>query len=216
MSNIVMIMGESGSGKSRSLLNMDPKASFLIQSIRKPLPFRKWRETWSEVTKENANGNVIVSDDATLINKYMVGISERKPQIKTIVIDDSQFIMSNDFMRSALETGYGKFTRIGQAFWQIVNQAAKLRDDLTVVFLHHTEINEQGKTKAKTIGKMLDSVITIEGLFTIVLLSDIRDGKHVFVTKNEGRDSVKAPEGMFSGDYIENDLNQVVDAINAY
>lgn len=212
----VMIIGQSGSGKSRSLLNLNPETSFLIQSIRKPLPFKGWRDKWKENSKENPKGNLLISDDPQTIVKYMDGISERRPEIRAIVIDDSQYIMANEFMRSALEDGFKKFTRIGQSFWEIIIKASKLRSDLHVIFLQHSEVTDLGQTKAKTIGKMLDEKISIEGMFTIVLRAEVRDGRHVFLTKNSGNDTVKAPEGMFSGDEIENDLNQVIEAIEAY
>jgi hypothetical protein len=95
-------------------------------------------------------------------------------------------------------------------------EASKLRDDLTVVFLQHEDTDEAGEVKAKTIGKMLDDKITLEGMFTIVLRAAKRDGKHVFLTQNGGKDTVKAPEGMFAASEIENDLNLVLDAIHAY
>jgi len=212
----VMIIGQSGSGKSRSLLNLNPETSFLIQSIRKPLPFKGWREKWKENSKENPTGNLLISDDPQTIIKYMEGISDRRPEIRAIVIDDSQYIMANEFMRCALEDGFKKFTRIGQSFWEIIIKASKLRNDLHVVFLQHSEVTDLGQTKAKTIGKMLDEKISIEGMFTIVLRAEVRDGRHVFLTKNSGNDTVKAPEGMFSSDEIENDLNQVIEAIEAY
>jgi len=184
--------------------------------MRKPLPFKGWRSKWVECTAENKKGNFVITDDAEKVRAYLVRISEARPEIKTIVIDDSQYIMANEFMRCATEKGYEKFTRIGQGFWLIVMEASKLRDDLTVVFLHHEDTDESGEVHAKTIGKMLDDKITLEGMFTIVLRAAKRDGKHVFLTTNGGKDTVKAPEGMFSQPEIENDLNLVLDAIHSY
>lgn len=216
MSDSILIIGESGSGKSRSILKIDPSATFLIQAIRKSMPFKGWRDHWHEVSKENKGGNLLVSDDAEEIRKYLIAISDRRPEIKTIIIDDAQYIMGNEFMRSAMEKGYEKFTRIGQSFWSIVMETSKLRTDLKVVFFQHSETTDAGLTKAKTIGKMLDDKISLEGMFTVVLRAQVRDGKHVFRTKNSGNDTVKAPEGMFAGDEIENDLVQVLEAVNAY
>lgn len=216
MSTSVMIMGKSGSGKSRSLKSIDPKTSFLIQVIRKPLPFKGWRAHWTERTEQNPDGNVLVTDSPDKIRKIISVISSKKPDVKTVIIDDSQYIMANEFMRTATVKGFDKFTKIGFDFWEIVNESSMYRDDLTVFFLHHVEEQEGGGKKAKTIGKMLDEKISIEGMFTIVLLADFRDGNHVFVTKTNGTDTVKAPEGMFESELIENDLNQVIQAINAY
>lgn len=216
MSNPVMIMGKSGAGKSRSLKNVDPETSFLNQVIRKPLPFKGWRDKWIERTPENPNGNLMVSDSPEKIKRLIASVSIKRPEVKNIFIDDSQYIMANEFMRTATQKGYDKFTKIGCDFWEIVNEASKHRDDLNVFFLHHIEEMEGGGKKAKTIGKMLDEKISIEGMFTIVLLADVRDGNHVFVTKTNGTDTIKAPEGMFESEMIENDLNQVIQAINAY
>ena len=216
MSDPIMVIGRSGSGKSRSLINLNPESTFLIQAIRKSLPFKGWREKWKEISQENKTGNLLISDDADEIRKYLVGISSRRPEIKTIIIDDAQYIMGNEFMRCATEKGLEKFTRIGQSFWLIVMEASKLRADLRVVFLQHSDTDDAGQVKAKTIGKMLDDKITLEGMFTIVLRAEVKDGRHVFLTKNSGLDTVKAPEGMFPSDHIENDLSQVLEAANNY
>jgi hypothetical protein len=216
MNDPVMIIGDSGSGKSRSLKDMDPESTFLIQTIRKSLPFKGWREKWRETTKENPKGNYAVQDDPNVILEFMRAISDRRTEIKNIVIDDAQYIMGNEFMRSAMETGYTKFTRIGLSFWTLAMESRKLRGDLRVTFLMHSETTDAGQIKAKTIGKMLDDKITLEGMFTVVLRAAIRDGKHVFLTKNSGNDTVKAPEEMFAGPEIENNLSQVLEAINAY
>ena len=216
MNDPLMIIGESGAGKTRSLKDMDPESTFLIQTIRKSLPFKGWREKWREATKDNPQGNYAVKDDPAVILSFMHSISERRPEIKNIVIDDAQYIMGNEFMRSAFEQGYTKFTRIGKSFWDLVMEARNLRGDLRVTFLMHEETTDAGKTKAKTIGKMLDDKITLEGMFTIVLRAAIRDGKHVFLTKNNGTDTVKAPEDMFTAPEIENNLSQVLQAVNAY
>ncbi len=217
MSTPVMVMGPSGSGKTSSLRNVDATASFLMQTLRKPLPFKGWKTKWKEITPENKDGNILVSDDPDTIRKYLKAISERRPEIKTIFVDDAQYIMANEFMRSALEKGYEKFTRIGQNFWQIIVDSANLRDDLTVVFFQHSETSDAtGETKAKTIGKMLDDKITLEGMFTVVLRAAVRDGKNVFLTKNSGLDTVKAPAGMFTEETIENDINLVLTAISDY
>ena len=124
--------------------------------------------------------------------------------------------MANEFMRTATVKGFDKFTKIGLDFWEIVTESAMHRDDLTVFFLHHVEEMDNGGKKAKTIGKMLDEKISIEGMFTIVLMADFRDGNHVFVTKTNGHDTIKAPEGMFESECIENNLTQVIQAIAAY
>ncbi len=216
MSEAVMIIAPSGVGKSYSLRNLDPESSFLIQTLRKSLPFKGWKDKWPEVLEGTKGGRRLVTDDPATIKTYLAAISAKKPEIKTVIIDDSQYIMANEFMRSAMEKGYEKFTRIGLNFWEIVREAANLRPDLTVVFLHHSETTDFGDVKAKTIGKMLDDKITLEGMFTIVLRAAVHDGKYVFITQNSGRDTVKAPPGMFEAAEIENDINIILNAITAY
>lgn len=216
MNDPLMIIGDSGAGKTRSLKDMDPASTFLIQTIRKSLPFKGWRDKWREATKETPHGNYAVKDDPVAILEFMRAISARRPDIRNFVIDDAQYIMGNEFMRSALETGYTKFTRIGQSFWNLAMEARNLRGDLRVTFLMHSETTDAGQVKAKTIGKMLDDKITLEGMFTVVLRAAVRDGKHVFLTKNSGSDTVKAPEDMFQAPEIENNLKTVLDAVNAY
>jgi hypothetical protein len=216
MSTAVLVLGSSGSGKSAGLRNVNPSTSFLVQVVNKPLPFKGAKERWTEATKENPTGNVLCSDDANNIVKYMNRVSEGRPEINAIFIDDSQYVMANEFMRSANEKGYEKFTRLGLNFWNLVRTASELRPDLTVFFLHHTETNEFGDLKAKTIGKMLDEKITIEGLFSIVIRAAVVDGKHLFLTQTSGRDPVKTPMGMFGAPEIDNDLKTVLEAIQAY
>ena len=216
MSTAVLVLGPSGSGKSTSLRNMNPAASFLVQVVNKPLPFKGAKKNWTEATKENPKGNVLLSDNPDDIVKFMQRVSDNRPEIKAFIIDDSQYTMANDFMRSMGEKGYDKFNRIGFNFWNLVGIASGLREDLSVFFLHHTDTNDFGEMKAKTIGKMLDDKITVEGLFSIVIRAALVDGKHVFLTKNSGRDTVKTPMGMFDSNEIDNDLNTVLEAIQAY
>ncbi len=216
MSTAALVLGPSGSGKSASLRNVNPTTSFLVQVVNKPLPFKGAKKVWTEATKANPKGNVFQSDNADDICLYMRRVSEVRPEIKALFIDDSQYIMANEFMRTATEKGYEKFTRMGLNFWNVVRTASELREDLTVFFLHHTDTNDFGDMKAKTIGKMLDEKITIEGLFSIVIRAAVVEGKHVFLTKNSGRDTVKTPMGMFDSNEIDNDLNAVLEAIQAY
>jgi hypothetical protein len=216
MSTIVAIMGESGTGKSTSIRNLDPKTTCIINIDGKDLPFKGWKKKYSKYSKkDNPTGNLFVSDNVTNIIKILQHVDEMK-EIKTIVIDDSQYIMANEFMRRAGEKGYEKFSEIGRNMFDVIETARRLRDDLTVFFLTHTETTDMGFTKIKTIGKMLDDKVTVEGKFTIVLMSVFQDGNYNFSTKTSGFDRVKAPMGMFKEQLIENDLQLVVDAIEKY
>ena len=196
----VLVIGQSGTGKSYSMKNFNEEEICLI-SVQKPLlPFRK---KFSET---------VVTD------KYSDIISTMKStKKKVIVIDDTQYLMCNEFMRRATEKGYDKFTEIAQNFWSLVVQEINsLPDDTIVYLLCHTATDENGVEKMKTIGKLVDEKITPEGLFTIVLKTAVSDGNYAFVTQNNGKDTVKSPEGMFSTYAINNDLKYVDEKIRNY
>lgn len=172
----------------------------LISVQKSLLPFRK---KFSET---------VVTDDYSKIIKAMKATKK-----KVIVIDDTQYLMCNEFMRRATERGYDKFTEIAQNFWSLVVQEVnKLPSDVIVYLLCHTSTDENGVEKMKTIGKLVDEKITPEGLFTIVLKTAVSDGKYAFVTQNNGKDTVKSPEGMFTTYAINNDLKYVDEKIRNY
>ena len=215
MANLIMILGESGTGKSTSIENLDPKETFIIQVVNKPLPFRGYKAKYSLRNKENPKGNRFVSDKSDLIMKILDSLNKEKT-IKNIIIDDSQYIMANEFMRRAKEKGFDKFTEIGQNFYMLIDKANDMRDDINVIFLQHIEINDAGRVKAKTIGKLLDDKVGIEGRFTVVLMTEIEDGNYYFRTQNNGNDTCKSPKGMFEELRIPNDLKIVIDKVNEY
>lgn len=216
MSQNILIIGESGSGKTASLRNLNPETSFLISTLRKPLPFKGWKEKFKEFGKDSPNGNWLMSDNSGTIRDALKGISDKRPKILDVVIDDFQYLMANEYMRRASEKGWEKFSQIGENAWNVIFDSGMLRDDLIVTFLSHSETTETGITKIKTIGKMLDEKITLEGMFTTVLRALLRDGKHVFSTRNSGMDVVKAPMGMFSEDYVDNNLAAVLATVRGY
>jgi hypothetical protein len=208
MSIAIFILGESGSGKSASLRNMDAKDTLLIQAIRKPLPFPS---KWSVVGKDNPQGNIYLSDNSDQICHAMANTKR-----EIIVIDDFQYTMSNEFMRRSNERGYDKFTEIGRNAWNILNMANQIAEHKRVYILSHVESTETGRIKAKTIGKMLDDKITMEGMFSIVLRSMVINEQFVFSTRNNGNDTCKSPMGMFDDVHIDNDLKAVDDRITEY
>lgn len=207
MSIATLILGQSGTGKTRSLIGLNPENVLLIQSIRKPLPFRS--ANWKPLTKDG--GSVIVSDNPASICKM---INESKRPI--VIVDDFQYVMANEFMRRSFEKSYDKFTEIGRGAWDIFNAANNAADGKRVYLLSHTEQSESGITKIKTIGKMLDEKITLEGMVTICLQTAIVNDQHIFMTQNNGQNTVKSPEGMFSSSHIPNDLAAVDAAIVEY
>ncbi len=210
MSIACMILGESGTGKTTSLRNLDPGQTLLIQAVKKPLPFKA--TGWGYFDKDkNPKGNIFVSDRSDTILKLM-----GKTSRKIIVVDDWQYILANEFMRRSDERGYDKFTDIGRHAWDILMAAGALADDVRVYVLAHTATDEFGKTRIKTIGKMLDEKITPEGLVTICLRTAVVDGTYLFSTRNNGADTTKAPMGLFEADQIPNDLAAVDAALCEY
>jgi hypothetical protein len=194
----VFILGKSGNGKSTSLRNIPDNTYSVVEVCGKPLPFR---------TKKKA----LNTDDYTKISGFMA-----KTPADIIVIDDSQYLMANEFMRRAKEKGFEKFTDIGLNFWNLINEVSKLPENKIVYFLHHVEDDGQGGMKEKTIGKMLDEKICIAGMFSIVLYADKSDKEYFFATQNDGKNPAKTPMGMFEARHIDNDLLVVDQAIRAY
>lgn len=204
MATVTLILGKSGSGKSTSMRNLYPKGCGLIQVIGKRLPF-KGAGAW--------DGRTVVTDDY----RKMIGAAQKMAgKVPVIVIDDFQYLLANEFMRRSDETGFGKFTEIGRHCWDVFDSLLHLPDDVRVYILSHTEETDDGQTKMKTIGKLLDEKITLEGLVTIVLRTAVLDGQHLFRTRNNGSDTTKAPMGMFDDDLIDNDLAAVDAAICDY
>lgn len=206
MSIATMVLGESGTGKSTSMRNLAPSETLLIQTVKKPLPFRS--KEWKPVAD---GGNVLVTDDCQRIMSAM-----QKTRRKVVVIDDYQYMIANEFMRRTSERGYDKFTEMALHAWQVAKLASELPDDVRVYILSHTDTKDDGTVKAKTIGKLLDEKITLEGLFSIVLRTGKNDGGYYFRTKNSGSDTVKTPIGLFESETIDNDLANVDKAICEY
>lgn len=199
MAIAVLIMGASGTGKSASMRNFKADEIGVINVAGKPLPFRSDIRTFP-------------SDRYEEIEQIL-----KKAKVKSLVIDDSQYLMANEFMRRASENGFQKFTDIGRNFWSLVDMINhELPSDVIVYFMQHTELDANGNEKAKTIGKLLDEKITLEGLFSIVLKTSVVDGSYMFATKNSGADTVKTPMGMFGEDLIPNDLKAVDERIREY
>lgn len=215
MANLIMIIGESGTGKSTSIETLNENETFIIQVVNKPLPFKNFKNRYKLKTSKDSKGNRIITDSVENILRVFKVLEDDK-KIKNVVIDDSQYIMANEFMRRAKEKGYEKFTEIAQNFYSLIEKAATMRQDLNIIFLHHSEVTEDGRTKSKTVGKLIDKAVCIEGRFSVVLATHIEDGQYFFRTQNNGYDTCKSPKGMFDELLIPNDLNLVITKCNEY
>lgn len=209
MSITTFILGESGTGKTTALRNLPPEKTILIQATPKPLPFKS--SGWKIRSEADSKGNIIRTDNPELIKTIL-----KKSRKEIIIIDDFQYIMANEFMRRTDERGFDKFTEIGRNVWDILTVANSVDDNRRVYVLAHTETDQNGKTKIKTIGKMLDEKITLEGMVTIVLRTVVRNEEYFFSTQNDGADTCKSPLGMFESRLIENDLSKVDKAITDF
>lgn len=194
----VLILGPSGSGKSTSMRNFSEDEMGIFNVAGKPLPFRK---------------KLPKVDNARYESIYKV---LRDPKKKKYVIDDSQYLMAFESFDHAKEAGYGKFTNMALNFRNLIDFIIrKTPDDCIVYMLHHTELTEDGKLKAKTLGKMLDNQLTVEGLFSIVLLCQVEGSEHYFITNSDGTNPAKSPMEMFELK-IDNDLKMVDQTIREY
>lgn len=231
---LIAIGGNSGMGKSTSARTLDPQETFYIQCIPKPLPFKGWKTMYPLMDKETLKGNryVLFSSEfrektdkeeyataSTRLVNLLEIISLKKPEIKNIVLDDTQYIMAYEYMARSKESGYNKFSDMAYNFFNVIKKASSISEKLNIFFLHHTEV-DNGIIKLKTSGKMIDNSITMEGLFTMVLMADItKEGgkpKYIFKTQSDGTSTCKSPMGMFETLEIDNNLEYIIDAIADY
>ena len=194
----VLVLGESGTGKTHSIKGFDPSEVKILSVHKSILPFRGQYE-------------VVKTPTADDIIRELHNTSK-----KNIVIDDFQYILGLPMMKRIGEKGWDKFNEISQPYSDVLNEINELGDDVIVYLMSHVETNEDGKVKIKTIGKALDKYITIEGLFMLVFGTSVIDQHYFFTTQNNGNNTVKTPEGMFNDMYIPNDLKYVEDKIRNY
>ena len=224
MAQSVLVIADSGTGKSTSIRKLDPKETFIINIANKPLPFKGWKKNYSNISKDNPKGNMTSASSAPGIIKAMQHVNDKMPQVKTLVVDDWQYMSSFEYFDRANEKGYDKFTSIAANLAQVAKMPKDMREDLTIFFLTHseesTDVNGNRRVKAKTVGKMIDNALTLEGLFSIVLFGKVRkteDGlEYGFDTQNNGENTCKSPMGMFEESFINNDLQFVKDCIINY
>ncbi len=225
MATGILIIAESGAGKSTSIETLSPKSTFIINVANKPLPFKGWKKNYVTWSKDNPTGNMYDKAAPENIEACLNYINTKRPEIKTVVVDDFQYMSSFEFFDKADEKGYEKFTKIGAHLAKIARMPKDMREDLNIIFLTHaeesTDIEGKRKFKAKTIGKMVDEKLTLEGLFSIVLFGKAKKDKdgnirYVFETQTTGENTCKSPKGMFDTFEIPNDLSVVIQAVKDF
>ena len=202
----VLLIGKSGSGKSASLRNLDPNRVALVNVLGKPLPFK------GKFTQ-------VVTDDYNKVASCITSAPKKGRDI--IIVDDAGYLITNMFMRGHSNAGSGNgvftlYNSIGDRFWNLIEAIRAEPSNARVYLIMHEDMNDFGQVKPKTIGKLIDEKVCLEGMFTICLRCIISDGKHVFRTQSDGMDVAKSPMGMFDDLEIDNDLNMVDQMICNY
>ena len=226
MAELLAVVGESGSGKTTSVRNLNPEKTFIISTTGKRPGIKGANKKYSNFVIQDGkvSGNFYASSNVDQIGKVLQIVDKKMPHITTIVVDDYQYVMGFEAMDRAKEKSYDKFTDIAQHAYQVLKTAMNLRDNLNVVILSHSENIGDSITpmyRMKTLGKMLNSVITLEGLFTYVffttiLRDDDNNPSYKFITNSDGTCTAKSPMGLFDSLYIDNDLNYVIECIKKY
>ena len=214
MSKSILIMGESGSGKTTSMRNLNPKETFYIDCDKKGLSWKGWKDQYSVENK-----NYMATSDAQTIMSLLSKISNEQPQFKVVVIDTLNAIMIDDEFNRMREKGYDKWQELAYSIYGIIQMCNVLRNDLTCILVMHSQTERDENTgekftRAKTSGRKLDKIV-VESKLTTVLLAKCVDGKYIFETKNNNS-TCKAPMGAFKEDTIENDIVKVLDALKDF
>lgn len=222
----IAIVGESGTGKSTSLRNLNPETTFIVSTTGKPLPFRAWKKKYIPIKIEgkNVSGNYYVSSKWDQILKILQIIDKMMPHIKQVIIDDFQYVLSYEFVDRATEVGYTKFSELAQHAMEILRYSEKMREDCKMIFLTHSENigdNVNPKYVIKTVGKLLSEKVTLEGLFTYIFFTKVNEGdsgkmEYKLITNNDGSCVAKTSLGMFEDLEIDNDLDEIIKVIDAY
>ena len=219
MSRLIALVGDTGCGKSHSIQFLDPKETYIISIADKELPFKG-----SALMYNRENKNYMHVTEATDVQRLLQTLSDSALQIKTIIIEDGNYIMGFNLVNKATEIGYTKFSLMAQHMVNLIQSAKKLRDDLTVVYISHQEESEDSGEiiayKMKTAGRMIDNQIKLEGLFTVVLyaIAETKGEKmeYFFVTNRYKKYPAKSPAGMFNDIKLPNNLKIVIDNVNEY
>ena len=215
MARLIGLMGESGSGKTTSMRNLDPKSTFYIDCDKKGLSWKGWKKTYS-ADKKNYYKTDMVSTVAILLGK--INTQDNMKHIKVVVVDTLNGLMVADEVRRMKEKGYDKWQDLAQCIWQLIDQAMAMRDDLTIIFVCHSQTQKEDDgytfTRIKTSGKKLDK-LCIETKLTTVLQAVCEGGEYKFKVHADNS-TAKTPMGAFEEDEIDNDIVLVLNALKEY
>lgn len=215
MSKCIGLMGESGSGKTTSMRNLDPKTTFYIDCDKKGLSWKGWKKAYS-TDKKNYYKTDLIGTVATLLDK--INKQDNMKHIKVVVVDTLNALMVADEVRRMKEKGFDKWQDLAQCIWQLIDQAMELRDDLTIIFVCHSQTQKEDDgytfTRIKTSGKKLDK-LCIETKLTTVLHAVCEGGEYKFKVHSDNS-TAKTPMGAFEDDEIDNDITKVLDALKEY
>lgn len=227
MSNIICLAGLSNSGKSTSLKYLESESTFIVSCTNKQLQIPGFRKKYKKVTTNEGKlvGNWYINNNYDNIKKMLNIVSKTRPEVKVIVLDDANYLLSNETFQNALTKGYEKFTILAKNYYDLIEYCMNLRDDLTVVFITHIEnfgTDIDPEYRMWTTGKMLTNAINLDGLFSYIIyseryVSDTDDEvKYRFKTRTDGNDTCRSVSGCFEDKYIEPDMKYVIDTINKF
>ena len=227
MRSIICLAGLSNSGKSTSVKYLEPESTFIVSCTNKQLQIPGFRKKYHKVSIDNGKivGNWYINNNYSQIEKILTVVSSTRPEIKTIILDDTNYLLSNETFATALNKGYEKFAVMAKNYYDLIQHCQNLRDDLTVVFITHvenygTEIDPL--YRMWTTGKMLTTQINLDGLFSYIIYSEryiddtTDEVNYRFKTKTDGNDTCRSVQGCFEEKYIEPNLKVVVDTINKF
>ena len=213
MARVICVAGESGSGKTTSMRNLDPETTYYIDCDRKGLSWKGWRGQYNREKK-----NYLANDNIEFVKKCLIGVVRTRPEIKTIVIDTIGNLMTAEEIGRIKEKGYDKWIDLAQGVWELIDASGDLRDDLTVIYTAHTqtERDESGYlfTKIKTNGRKLEK-ICLESKFTTVLIAKCSGGRYFFET-HANNSTAKTPFGAFDADEVDNDIAEIIKVLEEF
>lgn len=213
MAQNILIMGNSGAGKTTSLRNLNPAETLIINADKKSLPWRGWRKQYNTESK-----NYIICDDAHKIQNYLRIVSDERPHIKVVVIDTLNGVMLAQEMAERKTNTFDQWRDLATSIYGIIDMIGTLREDLTVICTAHTqtEMTDGGYmfTHMKTSGRKLEKIV-VESKFTTVLIAKSNEGKHIFEVHAKNS-TAKTPMGLYEEDEVENDIAKIINDLKAY